>query len=384
MDFQFDSTQRMFQDAVRDVVDRHIQPILQRTSPDTPLARDDMREIFQHFGALGLTSARTPEAEGGSGIGHLLLGAAMELLPAFLGVSALGQDATVRRITLERDHAVTDKYLADLVAGNRIAGTAASEPNVGSDPRAIETRAVRDGDSYVLNGTKLWTSNGTIADILVVVVSLGRDDAGRNLITTILVDREESPFTAREVPAIGLRRGHLSEVTFEDCRVPAENLLGKPGDAHKPLTSTWLGNRPSIGLIAVGLAQRALDASVSYAKQRQQFHRPIGSLQLVQEMLANMATSIDAARLLCYRAMSLLDNGVWASRESSMAKSFATEMAVTATSQAIQVHGSAGLTSWLPVEEYFRDARMLPLPDGTTQINQLIIGRELTGLRAFS
>jgi alkylation response protein AidB-like acyl-CoA dehydrogenase len=384
MNFGFDESEQLFIDSVNDVVARYITPVLERTSADVSLGKADMVGIYRHLGRLGLTAARTPEGEGGSGLGHLLLGAAMEILPAFIGISLVGHESSVRRISLAENDLVGEKYMPGLVSGERISGTATSEPNVGSDPRSVETRAERSGDHYVLNGTKLWTTNGAIADVLVVVVSVGHDDAGRNLITRIVVDREESPFTTSEVPTIGLRRGHLSEIVFENCRVPAENLLGEPGDAHQSLTATWLGNRPCLGLIAVGLARRALEASCKYAGERRQFGRPIGSFQLIQEILADMATSVDTARLLCHRAVTLLDQDIWAAKETSMAKYYSTEMAVRVTSQAIQVNGSGGLTTWLPYEEWFRDARMLPAPDGSTQIQQLIVGRELTGLRAFS
>lgn len=384
MDFNFSDTEQQFYDTLTDVVKRHMDPLIAKYPSDKPLSKEVMLELYGHLAQMGLTGARTPEEEGGTGLGHLLLGVSMEILPAFLGISLVGQEAVVRRISMASNPVVSKKYLPGLVDGTRIGGTATSEPNVGSDPRSIETKAVRDGDSYVLNGVKLWTTNGSIADIVVVVASLGVDERGRNLITRIVVDRDESPFNTTEVPAIGLQRGHLAEISFENCRVPAENVIGEPGDAHQSLTATWLGNRPCLGLIGIGLAQRALDASIAYSKERVQFGRPIGSLQLVQEMLADMATEVTAGRLLAYRALSLLDEGKWAALETSMSKYYGTELGVRATSKAIQIHGSSGLTKWLPVEEWYRDARMLPLPDGSTQIQQLIIGRELTGLRAFA
>ena len=236
----------------------------------------------------------------------------------------------------------------------------------------------------MLSGTKLWTTNGSIADLVIVIASLGKDARGKNLITRFIVDREESPFESREVPAIGLQQGHLSELHFRDCRVPRANLLGEPGDAHRSLTFTWLGNRVSTGLIGVHLSQKALEASIGYARERVQFGKPIGSFQLVQQMLAEMATLTEASRLLCYKALGLLDQGIWCHKESSMAKWFATENAVRVTNLAIQVHGAFGLTREFPVEGWARDARMLTLPDGTSQIQQLIIGRELLGMRAFA
>jgi alkylation response protein AidB-like acyl-CoA dehydrogenase len=343
-----------------------------------------MLALHRVAASLGYHGARLPEADGGSGLTYVMLGLLNETFPPVLTMSLLGHESTIKRIHMGGTPAQKERFLPDLLEARRIGGTASSEPNVGSDPRGIETTAVADGDHYVLNGTKLWTTNGSIIDTAIVVASLGRDAAGRNLITRIIVDRAESPFESREVPAIGLQQGHLGELVFRDCRVPKANVLGEPGDAHRSLTFTWLANRPGMGLIGVHLAQRALDASVAHARQRVQFGQPIAKFQLIQAMLAEMSTLTDAGRLLCYRALGLLDRGVWCHRESSMAKAFATEAAVKVTNMAVQVHGSYGLTREAPLEKWARDARMLTLPDGTTQIQQLIIGRELVGLRAFA
>jgi alkylation response protein AidB-like acyl-CoA dehydrogenase len=313
-----------------------------------------------------------------------MLGLLNENLPPVLGFSLLGHESTIKRIHMSGTPEQRARFLPDLLASKRLAGTAASEPNVGSDPRGIETTAVADGDHYVLNGTKLWITNGPILDTALVVASLGKDGGGKNLITRFIVDHDESPFERREIPTVGLQQGPLGELHFRDCRVPKANMLGEPGDAHRSLTFTWLANRPNIGLFGVRLGQKALDASIAHARQRNQFGQPIARFQLVQEMLAEMSTLIDASRLLCYRALALLDRGVWCHRESSMAKAYATEAAVRVTNLAIQLHGSYGLTREAPLEGWARDARMLTVPDGTTQIHQLIIGRELVGLRAFA
>ncbi len=384
MDFEPNDAERMLQDTARRAVEREIEPVLRAHPPDRPLPKAAMLGLYRVAADLGYHGARVPEAEGGSGLSHVMLGILNETLPPVLAMSLVGHESTIKRIQLGGTPEQKARFLPDLLAGRKIAGTATSEPNVGSDPRGVETAAVPDGDYYVLNGTKLWTTNGSILDTVVVVASLGKGPDGRNLITRFIVDREESPFESREVPAIGLSQGHLGELVFRDCRVPKANLLGEPGDAHKALTFTWLANRPGLGLIGVHLAQRALDASIAHARERVQFGKPIGSFQLIQEMLAEMSTLTDASRLLCYRALTLLDRGVWCHRESSMAKAYATEAAVKVTNMAIQIHGSYGLTKAFPLEQWARDARMITLPDGTTQIQQLIVGRELVGIRAFS
>lgn len=384
MDFELGETERLLAEAARRLSAKELEPILAAHPPDRPLPKAAMLELYRSVAELGFHGARVPEAEGGSGLNYVLLGVLYETLPPVLTMSLLGHEATIKRIHMGASPALRERFLPALLAGRRIAATAASEPNVGSDPRSIETTAVADGDQYVLNGTKLWTSNGQIVDVALVIASLGRDGAGRNLITGILVDRAESPFESHEVPVVGLQQGHLAELHFRDCRVPRAHALGEPGHAHAALTFTWLASRANIGLVAVHLAQRALDRSVAYARERVQFGKAIGNFQLVQAMLAEMATLTDASRLLCYRALALLDQGVWCHRESSMAKAYATEAAVKVTNLAIQLHGAYGLTREFPLERWARDARMLTIPDGTTQIHQLIIGRELLGLRAFS
>jgi alkylation response protein AidB-like acyl-CoA dehydrogenase len=384
MDFELSDTERLFADTARRVVARDVEPVLAAHPSDRALPREAMLALHRALATLGAQGARIPERDGGSGLTHVMLGLLNEALPPVLGFSLLGHESTTKRIHMGGTPEQQARFLPDLLAGRRLAGTAASEPNAGSDPRGIETTAVADGDHYVLNGTKLWITNGPIIDVALVVASLGRDAAGRNLITRFIVDRAESPFERREIPTVGLQQGPLGELHFRDCRVPRANLLGEPGDAHRSLTYTWLANRASIGLFGVHLGQKALDASIAHVRQRQQFGGPLARFQLVQEMLAEMATLVDASRLLCYRALALLDRGVWCHRESSMAKMHGTEAAVRVTNLAIQLHGSYGLTREAPLEGWARDARMLTLPDGTTQIHQLIIGRELVGLRAFA
>ncbi len=384
MDFSLSNEQRLLKDTARRLVQKEIEPILASYPGDRPLPKDACHRILKLVEPLGVLGARLPESAGGSGLGHLNYGLVMEELPPVVGIMVLSQETTSYRIFLGGDKALTDRYLPRLLAADLIAGSGTSEPNVGSDPRGVETRARKDGDAYVVNGRKIWVSNGSVCDLLMTVASLGTDEKGQNLIARFLVEKSASPFEAREVEVIGLQQGHLAEVVFEDCRVPAGHLLGEPGDAHGVLTTTWLTARPMLGLMATHCSQRALDASVKYAQQRKQFGKPIGAFQLVQQMIVEMATLTDTGRLLCYRALDLLDKGARPHRESSMAKWWATEAAVRVTYLGIQVHGSYGLTKEYGLEKLYRDARMFPLPDGTTQIQQLICGRDILGIRAFA
>lgn len=384
MEFKLTEEQRLMKDTARALVAREIEPVLAAHDRERPLPKAALLRIFHVLRPLGVIAPRIPESVGGSGMSYLNYGLVMEELPTPVSLAVMAHEVTATRIHLGADEEQRRRLLPRLLDGSRIACSGISEPNVGSDPRAIETRARPDGEFLVIDGTKLWITNGSISDVIVAVCALDTGKKGTSQITRIVMERDVSPYQAREVETIGLRQGHLSEVLFVDCRVPRANVLGEPGDAHQALTLTWLANRPLVGLMAVGLAQRALDASVAYAKLRVQFDGPIGGRQLVQEMLSEMAIRIEASRLLCLRALSLLDDGVRSNKEASMAKAFATENCLTALHLAMQVHGASGLTRELGIERLFRDARMLTIPDGTTQIQHLIVGRELTGLSAFS
>jgi len=382
MEFKLTEEQRMIREMARETAARKIFPVMAANDRERPLPKPAMLELYAVLREMGLTAPRLPEEEGGSALSYLGYGMMMEELPAELALSVMAHEATLTRIWLGCTPEQRERFLPGLIDGTQLGCTGISEPNVGSDPRAIETKGREEDGAIVLDGTKLWITNGTISDLIVVVASMGERD-GRNLITRVVVEREHSPYHAVEVDAIGLRQGHLSEVVFENCRVPAENALGEPGDAHGPLTTTWLANRPLVGLMAVGLAQRALDACIAYVGVRRQFGRQIGGFQLVQEMLSQIATRVEASRLMCYRALSLIDEGVRSNKEAAMAKWFATENCLAALSLAIQCHGAAGLTREVDIERLYRDARMLTIPDGTTQIQHLIVGQELTGMSAF-
>src|SRR5581483_94043 len=208
-------------------------------------------------------------------------------------------------------------------------------------------------------------------------------ERGLSNLVRVIIERDQSPFTALEINMLGLQQGHLSEVLFENCRVPKTNALGEPGDAARILTLTWLANRPIFGLFAVHLAQKALDAAMVYAKDRMQFGRSISSFQLIQELLADITASVTSSRLMCYYALSCIDNGERANQVSAMAKRFAVNSCQRAISLAMEIHGAMGLSREMGLEALYRDARMLTVPDGTNQILTLIEGRELTGVAAY-
>jgi alkylation response protein AidB-like acyl-CoA dehydrogenase len=379
MEFDLDETEKLLASSVEDAVARYIDPLVAADPGAGPVAADTIRELNRHAAAFGVFGARIPEEFGGTELSHVALGLVIERLPPFFAVSAIAQEATTFRFFHAAGEGLRERFLADLISGRLIAASAISEPVTGSDPSGVQTTAKREGETVHVRGAKLWITNGTIAD---VIVALARDrDSGE--LVRVLIDTRETPIEAREVPMGGLRRGHLSELTL-DVRVPADQVLTATSNTRDALTRSWLANRPNMGLIACHIATRALEAAINYAKERRQFGRPIAAFQLIQGLLADMATEIDAARLLCYRALAGLDAGRRVAREAAMAKMFATEAAIRVVLRAQEVYGAYGAATEYPLDQWLRDARMLTYPDGTRQIQQLIIGRDLVGIPAFT
>lgn len=383
MDFQLTSEQRMIQDAARRMVERDIQPVLDRQDRDKPLPKEVMRQLLQVCAGQGLTSARVPQSAGGAGLPTLTYGLMFEQLPPVVGFAIVGQEATATRIAYDSSEEQRERLLPDIIAARKITCTGSTEPDAGSDHRGIKTRAAIDGEHVVIDGRKMWITNASICDVINITATLGKASDGANRMIRVVVDREESPFETAKTPCLGFAQGHLGEVLFESCRVPKRNILGREGDAARVLTLTWLANRPLFGLMAVNMAQRALDAATKYAGDRSQFGRSIASYQLVQELLADIAAAVTTSRLVCYYALDAIDNGDRANGVSAMAKRYALAACQRAISMAMEVHGAMGISREAGLEQLYRDCRMLPIPDGTNQILALIEGRELTGISTF-
>ena len=385
MDFEFSSEQKMVQETARRLMEREIVPLADEYDKTKALCdRLKLKVLLDKIAPLGYLGNVIPEEYGGAGLDFVTFGILMEELSrayASLGGIILIQSAS-REIYELGTEEQRRRFLPSLCSGEKILCTAITEPNVGSDNANIETLAREDGDFYTVNGTKIWISNGSISDVAIVVVQTERG-AGPKGLAHLIVDRGQSPYSTRELSKLGLRSFPTSELVFENCRVPKENLLVPPGGGLKNLLRLYEGARAMMAIGAVGMAQAAIDASIRYAKERIQFGKPIGSFQLIQQMIADMLAETEAARLLAYKAFSMIDKGVRCDRETSIAKFYATEAAVRVTSMAIQIHGAYGLSEEYPVERYFRDARSFTIPDGTTQIQKLIVGRSALGLQAF-
>lgn len=355
-------------------------PFLRARGLDRPLAREEARALFRLSLPLGYPGTVVPKADGGAGLDHVALGVTIEeLVPA---VGFLGPHVAARQIAFIGTAEHKRRYLEAMLAAELIGCVAITEPGVGSDAGSVAMTATRRGASYVLNGTKAWLAFGSVADLCTVLVSTDPAKGSRGL-SRMVVELDHSRLEVKPVRTLGDRLVPFVELTFRDYEVPADSLLGREGEGLKLTLGPIQASRASMATHAVGLAQAAIDAAIAYSRERQQFQRPIGSFQLVQGALATMIAETEAARLLAYRVWSMIDRGEDCAREASIAKLYATESAVRVTSQAIQIHGANGVSDRYPVERYFRDARMLTFPDGTSEVHQLLIGRAATGLDAF-
>ena len=385
MDFDFTEEQLALQETVRKFLAQKIEPIADEYDRKGPLSKENALKFLKDLKPFGYVGTHVSEEDGGPGLDNVTWGLLFEELrrvyASLGGVVGITSSSTASLAECSNE-ALKKRLLPGLLSGEKIICTAITEPNYGSDASNVDTKAVLEGDHYRINGTKMWISNGTIADY-VIVMAQTNPSKGAEGISQILVEREKSAYLTREIHKVGVRSFPTAELVFEDCIVPRENLISSMGEGYRNTLKGLNHARANAAIASVGIAQAAVNASVRYAKERTQFKKLIGSFQLIQEMIADMVAEVDAARLLTYRAFFLLDKGVKCRKEVSIAKAFATEMAVRVTSKAIQVHGAYGLSDEYPVERYFRDARCYTIPDGTTEIQKLIIGREVLGMQAF-
>jgi len=386
MDFEFTGEQRLLKESAREVMEKEIIPIADEYDKGKLLHdRKRLKELLDKLAPLGYLGGLVPEEEGGYGLDHVSWGILFEELAwAFASLAGILIiiSGAVKMLSKLGTPEQKKKFLPSLLTGEKIPCIANTEPNVGSNPAAIETSATQDGNHYLINGMKTWISNGVISDVAIVTAQTRRG-SGASGLCQLIVEREVSPYEARELPLMGVRASCPSELVFNDCRVPKENLIVPPGEGLKRVLQLFELGRATMAIGAVGMAQAAIDASIRYAKERHQFGKPIGSFQLIQEMIADMIAYTEASRLLAFRALSMLDKGVKCDRETSIAKFFATEAAVKVTSMAMEIHGAMGLSEENPVERFLRDARVWTIPDGATQIQKLIVGRSVLGLSAI-
>jgi alkylation response protein AidB-like acyl-CoA dehydrogenase len=364
----------------REIRETRVLPFITARGWDQPLSREDWQALYRLLLPLGYPGTTIPREAGGAGLDHLSLGIIVEELAPALGF--VSPHVVTRQVALLGTEAQRRRYLPALLGVDRLGTAAISEPEVGSDAGSVRTTARRDGDHYVLDGTKAWLILGSVADLATVLVSTDPAKGSRGL-SRLIVELDHDRLEVATVATLGDRLAPFAEITFRNYRVPVENRLGEEGEGLKMTLKAIQASRASMASHAVGLAQAAVDAAIAYAKERRQFGRPIGGFQLIQGMLADMIAETDAARLLAYRAWAMIDRGADCAREASIAKLYATEAAVRVTSKAIQIHGANGVSARYPVERYFRDARMLTFPDGSSEVQRLLIGRMALGIDAF-
>jgi len=330
---------------------------------------------------MGLLGMTVPQKYGGAGVDRICYMIALEEISRFCGSTGIAVEAHnslgVGHIYERGSEEQRKKYLPKLTNGEELAAWALSEPNAGSDASATQTTAVLDKDEWVINGTKQFITTGDTAWVTTVMAKTDKDKGAKG-ISAFIVERGTKGFRIGQLEdKLGLRGSHTAELIFEDCRIPKENIIGEPGMGFVGAMNILDRGRTAIGAMSVGIARGALEDSIEYAQQRQQFGRPIGKFQAIQWKIVDMATEIDAARLLVYRAAFLEDQGVRFTKEASMAKLFASEAAMRATRNAIQVFGGYGYTRDYALERYFRDVKLCCIGEGTSEVQRMVIARQL-------
>ena len=379
MEFELSEEQQMIRRMVREFAEKEIRPITREID-----ARGEFPwETIRKMAGLGLLGLPIPEQYGGSGADTVSYALAVEEISRVSGSIGITMAAhtSLGIYPLYRfgNDEQKSKYLPRLASGQGLAAFGLTEPEAGSDAGGVKTTAVLDGNEWVLNGQKTFITSGSVADV-VIVAALTDRSAGTRGISNLIVEKGTPGFRpGRDEEKMGLKGSLTSQLFFEDCRVPRANLLGQIGEGFKQFLITLDGGRISIGAMALGLAQGALDAAIKYSKERIQFGQPIARFQAIQWMIADMATEIEAARWMVYRAAWLKDKGSRFTKEAAMAKLYASEAAERACFKAIQIHGGYGYMKEYDVERIYRDNRLTTIGEGTSEIQRLVIARQVLG-----
>ena len=375
--FELSEEERMIQQTARDFANAEIAPVADENSSNGTFPID----IIKKLGELGFMGMLVPEAYGGTDLGNFCLILALEEINracASTGVTmSVHNSLTCGSMVKYGNDKQKKKYLPKLASGEFIGAYALSEPGSGSDAASLTSSAVKDGNEYILNGTKSFISTGADADLFTVMLRTDPEQRTKGITAFLLEPGMKGFEIGKKEDKLGLRASSTVQIMFDDLRVPGEQILGKEGMGFTIAMNSLDGGRIGIASQAVGIAQACLDASVAYAKEREQFKQPIGNFQSIQWKIANIAMQNEAARLLVYQAARLKDAGRPHSKEASMAKLFASETCNEAAREAVQIHGGAGYTTDFPVEKYFRDAKATEIYEGTSEIQRIVISRTL-------
>ena len=377
MDFNLTDQQKLFQKSIRDFCEKELKPIAPKIDKEEYFPF----ELYKKMGKMGLMGMTVPQKYDGAGVDKVSYMIALEEISRYCGSTGITVEAhNTLGCGYIYEHGSEEqkkKYLPKYTNGKNFAALAITEPNAGSDVAGLQTNAVLDKDEWVINGTKHFITSGDIAGVTIVMAKTDKDKGAKG-ISAILVEKDTKGFKVGQLEdKLGLRGSRTAELIFEDCRVPKENLLGEENKGFYGVMDTLDRGRTAVGAMAVGIARGALEDSLEYANQRQQFGRPIGKFQAIRWMIADIATDVDAARLLVYRAAFLEDQKLPYSKEAAMAKLFASEIAMRATNKAIQIFGGCGYTREYSVERYFRDIKLCQIGEGTSEVQRIVISKRL-------
>src|SRR6201993_1097579 len=375
--FGLTEEQKQLQSAVRAFAEGEIAPHVSEWDEKSEFPLD----VVKKLGEMGLLGVIFPEALGGAGMGYVEYVLAIEELSRVDGsvgiIVAAHNSLCTNHIMLAGNEEQRKKYVSKLATGEFIGAWGLTEPSSGSDAGSARMTAVRKGNSWVLNGTKTFCTNGHYADVVVVLAVTDRA-AHTHGISAFVVEKDTKGFRpGKKENKLGLRASDTAELIFEDCVIPAENLLGGEGQGFPDAMRVLDGGRISIAALSLGMAEGAFEAALKYSKQRRQFGKPISDFQAIQWKLADMATEIDAAMLLTMRAASMKDAGMKTTQESSMAKLYASEVAVKWAKEGVQIHGGYGFIKEYPAEKFYRDVKLCTIGEGTSEIQRLVIARQL-------
>ncbi|MFN8865248.1 MAG: acyl-CoA dehydrogenase [Flavobacteriales bacterium] len=377
MDFSKTENHQMIAHMVRDFAEKEIRPYVMEWDESQTFPRD----VFRKMGELGLMGVLVPEAYGGSGLGYNEYISVIEEVASVcgsVGLSLAAHNSLCTNHILEfGSEAQKQKYLPKLASGEWIGAWGLTEANTGSDAMRMKCTAVQDGDHWVINGTKNWITHGISGEVAVVLVRTG-ELLDSNGITAFVIERGTPGFSGgKKENKLGMRASETAELIFDNCRVHKDQILGKIGDGFKQAMKILDGGRISIGALSLGIAKGAMKASIAYSKQREQFGQPIANFQAIAFKLADMATEIEAAEALLYQAAYLKNNKMKVTRESAMAKYYASEVCVRVATEAVQIFGGYGYTKDFPVEKFYRDSKLCTIGEGTSEIQKLVISREI-------
>lgn len=377
MDFLFTQEQEILKDSIRNFADKEILPFVKESDEKGKWPE----ELTKKLGEMGLLGIVIPPEYSGAGYSNvdyvIILEEISKVDPSVGLVVAAHNSLCSNHLNLFGSEEQKKKYLTRLASGQTLGAWALTEAEAGSDAAALKTKARKEGDYWVLNRSKLFITNGSLAEILVVMAVTDPEKERKGISAFILEKGMEGFKPGKKEDKLGVRSADTSELIFEDVKVPAENIIGKEGDGYKQAMAILDGGRVSIAGFSLGIAAGALESSLKYAKERSQFDQPIANFQAIQWMLADGFTELEAARLLTYRAAFIKDQGKKAPKESAMAKLFSSELAVKASSMAVQIFGGYGFIKDYPVEKFYRDSKLATIGEGTSEIQRWIIAQKV-------